>query len=78
MPWRGGVIVTASPDVFWFQDTDGDGKADVKEVLLEGFDTSSTSQLRANDPTLGLDGWVYLAGGLRGGKCFRQNAWARS
>ena len=68
MCWRGGVIVTASPDVFWFRDTDGDGKADVKEVLLTGFDASSTSQLRANDPTLGPDGWVYLAGGLRGGK----------
>ena len=70
MPWRGGVIVTASPDVFWFRDTDSDGRADVKEVLLTGFDTSSTSQLRANDPTLGPDGWVYLAGGLRGGKVY--------
>lgn len=67
MPWRGGVIVTASPDVLWFNDTDGDGRADVKEVLLTGLDTNSTSQLRANDPTLGPDGWVYLAGGLRGG-----------
>ncbi len=68
MCWRGGVIVTAAPDVFWLRDTDGDGKADVKEVLLTGLDTNSTSQLRANDPTLGPDGWVYLAGGLRGGK----------
>lgn len=70
MCWRGGVIVTASPHVFWFRDTNGDGKADVKEVLLTGFDTRSTSQLRADDPTLGPDGWVYLAGGLRGGKVF--------
>ena len=67
MPWRGGVIVTASPDVFWLSDTNGDGRADVREILLTGFDTTSTSQLRANDPTLGPDGWVYLAGGLRGG-----------
>ena len=68
MCWRGGVIVTAAPDVFWLRDTNGDGKADVKEVLLTGLDTNSTSQLRANDPTLGPDGWIYLAGGLRGGK----------
>ena len=68
MCWRGGVIVSASPDVWWLADTDDDGKADVKELLLTGFDTSATSQLRANDPTLGPDGWVYLAGGLRGGK----------
>ncbi len=66
--WRGGVIVTAAPDVWWLRDTNGDGKADVKELLLTGFDTNSTSQLRANDPTLGPDGWVYIAGGLRGGK----------
>ena len=68
MCWRGGVIVTASPDVWWLADTNGDGKADVKELLLTGFDTNSTSQLRANDPTIGPDGWVYIAGGLRGGK----------
>jgi putative membrane-bound dehydrogenase-like protein len=68
MCWRGGVIVTAAPDVWWLTDTNGDGKADVKELLLTGFDTNSTSQLRANDPTLGPDGWVYIAGGLRGGK----------
>lgn len=70
MPWRGGVIVTASPEVFWLADTNGDGRADVKEILLTGFATDSTSQLRANDPTLGPDGWVYLAGGLRGGKVY--------
>ena len=68
MCWRGGVIVTAAPDVWWLADTNGDERADVKELLLTGFDTNSTSQLRANDPTLGPDGWVYIAGGLRGGK----------
>jgi len=68
MCWRGGVIVTAAPDVYWLCDKDGDGRAEVRELLLTGFDTNSTSQLRANDPTLGPDGWVYLAGGLRGGK----------
>ena len=67
MPWRGGVIVTASPEVWWLADTNGDGVADVRKVLLTGLATDSTSQLRANDPTLGPDGWVYLAGGLRGG-----------
>ena len=68
MAWREGVIVTAAPDVWWLADLDGDGHAEVKELLLTGFDASSTSQLRANDPTLGPDGWVYIAGGLRGGK----------
>ena len=29
MPWQGGVIVTAAPDIWFLKDTDGDGKADV-------------------------------------------------
>ena len=67
LPWRGGLIVTDAPDVLYLKDTDNDGKADVREVLLTGFSTSGSTQLRVNDPTLGPDGWVYLAGGLVGG-----------
>src|SRR5262245_37814329 len=31
MPWKGGVIVTAAPSILYLKDTDGDGKADVRE-----------------------------------------------
>jgi putative membrane-bound dehydrogenase-like protein len=68
MPWRGGLIVTCAPDVFYLKDTDGDGKADLKEVLLTGFATNQSTQLRVNKPMLGSDGWVYLASGLSGGR----------
>ena len=68
MPWRGGLIVTCSPDVLFLKDTDGDGKADEKRVLLTGFDTKGSTQLRCSHPMLGLDGWVYLTSGLTGGK----------
>jgi putative membrane-bound dehydrogenase-like protein len=68
MSWRGGLIVTCAPDVFYFKDTDSDGRADVKEVLLTGFATNQSTQLRVNKPMLALDGWVYLASGLSGGK----------
>lgn len=67
MPWRGGLIVTCAPDVLYLKDSKGDGRADVKEVLLTGFSTNGSTQLRVNAPTLGPDGWVYLAGGLTGG-----------
>ena len=67
MPWRGGVIVTCAPDVLFFKDTDGDGKADEKRVLLTGFATSGSTQLRVNCPTPGPDGWIYFAAGLSGG-----------
>ena len=67
LPWRGGVIVTCAPDVLYFADTDGDGKADERRVLLTGFATTGSTQLRVNAPTLGPDGWIYLAAGLSGG-----------
>jgi putative membrane-bound dehydrogenase-like protein len=65
MCWRGGVIVAAAPDAPWLKDADGDGRAEVREVLLTGFALGGPSQLRVNDPTLGPDGWIYFAGGLR-------------
>ena len=67
LPWKGGVIVTLSGEVRYMKDTDGDHKADVNEVWFKGF-AEKNSQLRANDPTLGPDGWIYIANGLRGGK----------
>ncbi|MEW6306122.1 MAG: PVC-type heme-binding CxxCH protein [Verrucomicrobiota bacterium] len=68
MPWRGGLFVTCAPDVYYLKDTDGDGKADVRKVVLTGYMTNSTTQLRVSHPTLGLDGWVYVTAGLTGGK----------
>ncbi|GDY20775.1 cytochrome c [Verrucomicrobiota bacterium] len=64
MCWRGGLIVTCAPDIFYLKDTDGDGKADVKRVLLTSFGTTSTTQLRVSHPTLGLDGWIHVTSGL--------------
>ena len=62
MPWRDGVLVTAAPEVFYAADTDGDGKADVRESLYVGF-TEGNTQLRVNGLKWGLDNWVYLANG---------------
>ena len=67
MPWKGGLIVTCAPDVLYFRDTNGDGRADDRRVLLTGFETAKSTQLRVNAPTLGPDGWIYLAAGLAGG-----------
>jgi putative membrane-bound dehydrogenase-like protein len=66
MPWKGGVVVTAAPHILYLQDTDGDGKADRREILYEGF-AAQNPQLRVSHPKLGLDNWVYVANGLRGG-----------
>lgn len=67
LPWRGGVFVTCAPDILYYKDTDGDGVADEKRVVLTGFHDTKTAQIRMSHPTLGPDGWVYVTGGLNGG-----------
>jgi putative membrane-bound dehydrogenase-like protein len=68
MPWNGGVFVSCAPDLFFFKDTTGDGVADERRIVLTGFDTSKTAQIRFSHPTLGIDNWVYLTSGLNGGR----------
>ncbi|MEW5978716.1 MAG: PVC-type heme-binding CxxCH protein [Acidobacteriota bacterium] len=60
MRWKKGILVTAAPDVWYFEDTDHDGKADVRKVILTGF-SFSNPQHTVNSPVYGLDNWIYLA-----------------
>src|SRR5262249_22601388 len=72
MPWNGGIIVTAAPSILFLKDTKGTGKADVLEKLYEGFATENP-QLRVSHPNLGIDNWIYVANGLRGGQIKRSD-----
>ncbi len=65
--WRDGVLICDAPDVIFAADRDGDGKAEVREVLLSGFATHNP-HARVNSLKIGLDGWVYGSGGLFGGQ----------
>lgn len=60
MRWKKGVIVTDPPNVYYMEDTNNDGKADIKETMLTGFDTSNL-EANVNNPMYGLDNWIYLA-----------------
>jgi putative membrane-bound dehydrogenase-like protein len=62
LTWRDGVLVTAAPEILFLRDSDGDGRADQREVLLTGFNEGN-QQLRVNGLRWGLDGWVYCANG---------------
>lgn len=66
MPWGKGVIVTCAPEIFYAEDTDGDGKADVRRPLFTGFNPGN-QQHRVNGPVWGLDNWIYCANGHSGG-----------
>jgi putative membrane-bound dehydrogenase-like protein len=60
MPWKGGLIVTSAPDILFLKDTDGDGKADLREVLYTGFPRVN-QEARITNPRLGVDNWIYCS-----------------
>jgi putative membrane-bound dehydrogenase-like protein len=66
MPWEKGVLVACAPDIFYAEDTNGDGKADIRKILFTGFGEGN-QQHRLNGFELGLDGWIYGANGDSGG-----------
>ena len=63
---RGGLLVTASPEVLLLTDSDGDGTLDQSEIVATGFRVGNP-QLRAACPTIGPDNAVWITGGLSGG-----------
>ena len=65
--WKGGVYVAATPDVWYLKDTDGDGKADVREKVFSGFKKLNV-QAVMNNLVWGLDNRIHGAGGSNGGK----------
>lgn len=62
-PWKNGILVSAAPDLLFLKDTDGDGKADVRETVLTGF-AQANPQHRFNSPTFCIDSWIYCADGM--------------
>ncbi|MFO1065933.1 MAG: neutral/alkaline non-lysosomal ceramidase N-terminal domain-containing protein [Pirellulales bacterium] len=62
LPWRSGVIIVAAPEIFYAEDTDGDGKADKRETLLTGIGEANP-QHRAGGFEIGLDGLVHFTSG---------------
>jgi putative membrane-bound dehydrogenase-like protein len=63
--WDGGVFVVSSPDLWYMKDTDGDGKADVREKVFTGF-RGQTYQV-ANSLRWGPDNRIYVSGSYAGG-----------
>jgi len=60
MRWKKGILVTDAPNVWYFEDSNGDGKADVRKIVLTGFAVTNP-QHTVNNPVYGLDNWIYLA-----------------
>jgi len=55
---RGGIIVAHVPDFLFLKDTDGDDKADVREVITTGWGTGDTHAGPSN-LRYGFDNWIW-------------------
>jgi putative heme-binding domain-containing protein len=62
LPVNDGAIVYGIPNVWKLRDTDGDGKADTRDVLLSGFGHDDTHGM-TNNFVRGFDGRVYACHG---------------
>src|SRR5688572_5595386 len=62
-PGDGGVYVGEADKLLHFKDTDGDGKADERRVLLTGFGTQDTHHT-LNSFRWGPDGHLYFNQGI--------------
>ena len=61
-PARDGIIAVGPPQILFLADRDGDGVAEVREPLYEGFKVGILER-NINAPQWGLDDWIYVGSG---------------
>ncbi len=64
---NGGILVSQAPNFLFLKDTDGDDKADVKEIIMEGWGVFDTHAGPSN-LQYGIDNKIYGAVGYSGFK----------
>ncbi len=85
LPWPtgvccydGGIFVAASPDIIYFKDTNGDGKADVRKVVFTGFGAGKGDKLNVqalvNGLRWGMDNRIHGQTASNGGVLKRPEA----
>ena len=62
-----GVLLAIAPDILYLKDTDGDHKADRKQVVFTGFRRNNVQALLSN-LRWGLDNWFTGSSGQEGGR----------
>ncbi|MDB6154232.1 MAG: rane-bound dehydrogenase protein [Chthoniobacteraceae bacterium] len=64
---NGGIIVSQAARFLFLKDTDGDDKADVREIIMQSWGVQDT-QAQASNLHYGLDNWLYGCVGYSGFK----------
>lgn len=58
LPWNGGLLIAAAPNIMYYKDMDGDGRADHREILFNGFFTGN-EEAQITNLRYGIDNWIY-------------------
>ncbi|MCC6289977.1 MAG: dehydrogenase [Chitinophagaceae bacterium] len=58
LPWDGGLLIAAAPNIMFYKDTDGDGRADHREIIFKGFFTGN-EEAQITNLRFGIDNWIY-------------------
>ena len=64
LPYKDGVIAYSIPNIWFFRDTNGDGKCDERIKLYGPFDHTRDTHGMQNAFRLGFDGWIYACHGF--------------
>lgn len=65
--YKGGVFVGAPPYVYYCKDTNDDGIADVKDIVMTGFGRDRGDEGMINSFRWGLDNRIHFSTGIDGG-----------
>jgi len=60
MRWKKGLLVVDVPDILYLEDSNNDGKADIRQTVITGLALTNPQHI-ANTPMYGLDNWIYVA-----------------
>ncbi len=66
MAYDGGIYVASAPDLWYFKDTDGDNRADLREKVLTGYETTNPNAVPGSI-RFGLDNRIHVMTSTAGG-----------
>ncbi len=77
LPWhrpedKAGCIAFSIPNIWYFADTDGDDRADIRQVLFGPLGYEKDTHGMCSSFRLGPDGWVYATHGFNNTSHFRE------
>ena len=70
-PFHGGCIAWSIPNIWRFKDTDGDDKADSREVLFGPLGWERDTHGMSSSFRRGYDGWLYVTHGFNNNSTIR-------